>query len=132
MNRKSKGTNAERELIKMFWSAGYAAMRAAGSGSARHPSPDIIASNKIRKLAIECKSTKNLKIYLSKEDVNQLIEFSNIFGAEPWFAARFNKLKWFFLTIEDLEKTPTGFVISIENIRNKGLVFEELTSDSIV
>ena len=33
MSTKSKGTNAERELIHNLWANGYAAIRSAGSGS---------------------------------------------------------------------------------------------------
>ena len=51
--RKSKGSKAERELISMFWKKGFAAMRAAGSGSTHHPSPDIVAGNGKYFFAIE-------------------------------------------------------------------------------
>lgn len=131
MNTKAKGSNAERELISLFWENGYAAMRAAGSGSTRFPSPDLIAGNRIRTLAIECKASKELKKYLNQDDIEQLKNFSTAFGAEPWIAVRFNVLKWYFLTLEDLESTPKGYVITIENAKNKGLLFEELIGDSI-
>lgn len=131
INKKAKGTNAERELIKMFWDAGWAAIRAAGSGSSRFPSPDIIASNRIRRCAIECKTTKDLHKYLSKQDIDQLLEFACSFGAEAWIGIRFDVLKWYFLSTEDLEKTPGGYKISIENARNKGLIFDEFARDSI-
>ena len=55
---KRKGTNAERDLIKLFWSVGWAAVRVAGSGSMQFPSPDLLVGNKIRRLAIEVKTTK--------------------------------------------------------------------------
>ena len=126
MNKKTKGTKAERELIHFFWKNGFAAMRAAGSGSTPFPCPDIIAGNKIRTLAIECKAIKTLKKYLSKEDIIQLKTFSKTFGAEPWIGIRFDKLKWFFLTPEDLTKTPSGYVVTINDAKNKGLILEEL------
>jgi Holliday junction resolvase len=132
MNHKAKGSNAERELIKMFWDAGYAAIRAAGSGSARHPSPDIIASNRIRRIAVECKSSRDLKKYLSTKDIEQLVEFAEKFGAEPWIGIRFDVLKWYFLSIDDLEKTPSGYVISIASAKSKGLLFEEFVEISIL
>ena len=59
MSRKSVGINAERELIHLFWSSGWSAVRIAGSGSSHYPSPDLIASNIARKLAIEAKVTKD-------------------------------------------------------------------------
>ena len=51
MSTKSKGTNAERELIHAFWGKGYAAIRSAGSGSMKYPSPDIIAAKKGKRFA---------------------------------------------------------------------------------
>ena len=38
MSLKSKGSNAERQLLHMFWDAGWACLRSAGSGSMNHPS----------------------------------------------------------------------------------------------
>ncbi len=126
MSVKIKGSNAERELLHMFWSRGFACLRSAGSGSMKYPGPDLIASNKIRKLAIECKTTKSKKKYLDKHDVDQLKEFCDIFGAEPWFAVRFAKTEWMFLSIEDIEKTQNGYVIDSKVAERRGLLIDEL------
>ena len=126
LDRKGKGTNAERELIHMFWANDWAAVRVAGSGSSRYPSPDIVASNNQRKLAVECKSTKELSKYLNKAAVEQLKTFALKFGAEPWLAVRFDKIKWFFLSLEDLKETEKGFAVSEQLARSRGLLFEEL------
>lgn len=126
MSRKSKGTNAERELIHLFWKNNWTAVRVAGSGSNKYPSPDIVAGTLTRKLAIECKSSSQKAIYLNEEDISQLIAFSRLFGAEAWFGARFNTKEWFFLSIDDLNKTKEGYSIDLELLKNKGLLFEEL------
>jgi holliday junction resolvase Hjr len=126
MNRKSKGINAERDLLHMFWAKGWAALRAPASGSMRFPSPDLIAGNKIRVLAVECKTSKAKTKYFQPEDLDDLKEFSAIFGAEPWVAVKFNNEKWFFINPEDLSKTGSGFCISLEFAKNRGLLFEEL------
>ncbi|PIY60546.1 hypothetical protein COY95_01235, partial [Candidatus Woesearchaeota archaeon CG_4_10_14_0_8_um_filter_47_5] len=102
MKQKTKGTNAERELVHMFWEVGWAAIRVAGSGSSPHPSPDVLAGNAVRRVAIECKSIKDKQVYLGKDEVQQLQYFAGLFGAEPWVGVRFGKGKWFFLTPEDL------------------------------
>ena len=129
MNRKAKGSNAERELVSMFWQKGWAAVRVAGSGSARFPNPDVLAGNKLRVLAVECKSIHDIKKYLSKEDVAQILSCSETFGAEPWIGIRFDKLQWFFISPEELQKIESGnFLISLELARRRGLSFEELTS----
>ena len=71
MNLKAIGTKAERELIKMFWKTNsWIAIRAAGSGCSRYPSPDILAGNILRKLAIQ-KTIMNLyqKLYLIRKKI---------------------------------------------------------------
>ena len=123
---KTKGINAERELIHMFWKKGWAAIRVAGSGSSRYPSPDVLAGNNLRKLAVECKAIKGTSKYLPKEEVEQLRQFSEIFGAEPWIGIRFDKDEWYFLTLEDLQETEKSFGISTKSAKNKGLLFDEL------
>ena len=92
--RKSKGSKAERELIHMFWSKGFAAMRAAGSGSTQHPSPDVIAGNGRIFFAIECKASADPVKYIEKDKVNQLDLFANSFGARAIVALRFDNEKW--------------------------------------
>ncbi len=126
MSSKSKGLNAERDLVHKFWSKGWAGVRIAGSGSMRYPSADILATNKLRKLAIECKTTKKVGKYIEKEDIQQLREFAEMFNAEPYLAVKFNRKEWLFLTIEDLEETDKNFMINTEKAEIKGILFEEL------
>ena len=126
MSVKTKGSNAERELLHMFWSRGFACIRSAGSGSMKYPGPDLIASSKVRKLALECKSTKSNKQYLDKHDVGQLKDFCSIFGAEPWFAVKFSRMEWLFLSFEDIEKTERGYVIDSKVAERRGLLIDEL------
>lgn len=127
MSRKSKGINAERELIHRFWAVKkWSAVRIAGSGSMKYPSADILAANKIRRLAIECKTSKDGNKYIPNADIEQLRTFSAIFGAEPWIAIRFNRLDWLFLSLDDLEDTGNNFLVSKEIAKKKGLLLEEL------
>ena len=126
MSHKAKGANAERELVHLFWKAGWAALRVAGSGSSHYPSPDLLASNATRVLAIECKSSGELSRHLQKGQVNDLMAFAKGFGAEPWIGARFNDMEWAFFSPDDLKKTGAGFSVSVRMVRQKGLTFEQL------
>lgn len=128
MGNKSKGSNAERELLHMFWGKGLACLRSAGSGSMKYPGPDLLVGNLVRRMAIECKSSKDNKIYLNEHDVSQLKEFSKVFDARPWFAVKFFRKDWLFVGVEDLQKTLTGYVIDLKKAELKGLSFEELIS----
>ena len=126
MSLKSKGINAERELVHMFWGKNWACLRIAGSGSIKYPSPDLLAGNKSRILAIECKATKDSKKYFEKNNIYALEKFAAIFGAEPWVAIRFKGYDWFFISLEDMTETSKCFVVDVGAAKNKGLLFEEM------
>ncbi len=126
MNTKAKGSNAERELIHLFWSKGWATVRVAGSGSMTYPSPDILASNASRILAIECKSSGDTSRLVPKQQIDDLLTFARLFGAEAWIGARFNDMNWAFFGVEELKKTGTGYSVSIKMVKEKGLSFEQL------
>ena len=129
MSVKSKGINAERELIHKFWSENIPAVRVAGSGSSKYPSPDILAGNGFRRLAIEAKTTKENKKYLTKEEINDLKKFSELFGAEPWVAVKFKGVEWLFLPISEIVETKKCFLVDAETAKRKGILFEELMKD---
>ena len=102
MSNKSKGSNAERELYDMFVKNNFRAVRVAGSGRMDNADCDLIAGKPGEKYAIEAKSTKKSSKYISKEQMNSFIVFSEIFGLVPVIAVRFNRLGWFFLNPKDL------------------------------
>jgi len=120
-----KGSRFERELVHMFWEKGFAAIRTPASGSIRHPVPDVIAGNGQKYLAIEVKARSKLPVYISEKDINELIEFSRIFGAEPFIGVRISKMGWKFLKIEHLKRTKMGYKID-EEVYDLGLKFEDI------
>jgi Holliday junction resolvase len=126
MGAKTKGSNAERELVHLFWESGWACIRSAGSGSMNFWSPDLLAGNAIRRIAVECKATKSNIQYLTKDEVEELKRFADLFGAEAWIGVRFNNQKWFFLNTEDLKDSGKNLAVSVEMAKSKGLLFDEL------
>lgn len=126
MSRKSRGIGAERELVHKFWANEWACIRVAGSGSSRYPSPDLLAGNNVRKLAIECKLVKNMDKYFPNKEFDELKQFSIIFGAEAWIAIKFTGFSWLFLNLEDLKQTDKGYSISFSSAKLKGLSFDDL------
>src|SRR3989344_2839034 len=129
MSRKGKGSNAERELVHLFHSIyGWLAIIAAGSGSSKYPSPDVLAGNATRCIAIECKATRSEKKYLLKEDVEQLKLFGQRFGAEVWIGVRFLGTPWYFLRPEEMSDTGKSIAISKSYASIKGRSFEELVN----
>jgi len=125
MSRKSKGINAERELIHLFWKNGWACTRVAGSGASRYPTPDIVAGNKKRFLAIECKSGKGPYQYIGLMEIGNLKKFSEIFGAEAWIGVRFNNMEWNFFRPEEMAVTKNNLMVKTDTVGKK---FSELIS----
>ncbi len=128
MSRKSKGINAERDLVHKFNQAGWVAARIAGSGSSKYPSPDVIAGNNLKRLVIECKTTKDQVKYLTVKEVEELVLFAKTFGAEPWIAVRFQGQPWLFFPVESLKRTEKSYMISLAAGRLSGLSFEEVVA----
>jgi Holliday junction resolvase len=69
----------------MFENKGFAVVRSAGSHGI-----DLIVGKKGKIYAFECKTTSKEKFYISKEDVDKLINFSETFGAHPYIALKMN------------------------------------------
>ncbi|HLF54100.1 MAG TPA: Holliday junction resolvase Hjc [Candidatus Nanoarchaeia archaeon] len=129
MGNKQKGSNAERELIHLFWATQkWTALRVAGSGSMNYPSPDVLASNEGIHLAIECKATISKSQYLEKREVHELVEFAKKAGARPLIAVRFKRTPWYFLNPTDLNPTEHHYAISQTEAERRGMTFEEITA----
>jgi len=125
---KAKGSNAERQLVAMFWEKGYAAIRVAGSGSSRFPCPDVLASNGQKTFAVEAKATKTEYQYFRKDQIEQLINFSQVFNAEPILAVKFSS-KWYFFYLTNLSITKKGeYGVKKKDADDIGIYFEELIS----
>ncbi len=129
MKTKSKGSRLERELLHKFWNNKWFCTRMAGSGSMPFPCPDLLAGKKGRILAIECKGGNGKqRRYIDKQQVLELKSFAKGFGAEAWIGARFNRLGWYFLTIDLLGKSTNNFYIDKELAADKGIPFSKLIS----
>ena len=128
-----KGSTEERDLVNRLWDAGFAAMRAPASGGAtKRPLPDVLAGNGKLYLAIEVKSTRQEHIYIDNEKIDNLIEFSKIFGATPYVGAKFIRKKWRFIKLDDLHVTRNGnYRVNVDLAFSKGLEFEEIIGESI-
>ena len=130
MNTKGKGTNAERQLLHMFWQHNWAAVRVAGSGSMKYDCPDLLVGHDKTKLAIECKVTSSDYQYFSKHEIFSLRSFSHLFGAEAYVAIKFNKRNWFFLKVQNLKETTNNYVVSKNLADESGITFEMILEEN--
>lgn len=126
VNRKAKGSRGERELVRFFNEQNWGCIRTAGSGSSVFPAPDILAGNAVRRVAVECKVTKDSKKYFPTTEIEQLQEFAGQFGAESWIGVKFGGEQWYFVMPEDLQKTGKHWVLSLNTAKLRGLTKEEL------
>ena len=92
---KAKGSKIERELFQKFVDNHYRVVRVAGSETMENADCDLIAGKikgkKKYAYAIEVKSSKKPVKYISKEQINNFMVFSEIFGLKPVIALRFNR-----------------------------------------
>jgi len=124
MGNKEKGSKAERELYDIFIANGYRAVRVAGSGMKENTACDLIAGKKgNRKYSIEAKASKSSTKYITKEQIEDFVVFSDIFGLVPVVAIRFNREGWFFLPPKQLRDSGKNWAITLEEARKKGKRF---------
>lgn len=122
---KSKGSKAERELCLMFSENGYRAVRAAGSGVLENSDCDLIAGKTGRKYCIEVKSSKKPVKYITKEQIENFMIFSEIFDLEPIIALRFDREGWIFISPTDLRDSGKNWVITLDDAKEKGKKFSQ-------
>ena len=123
-----KGSAEERDLVHKLWERNFAAMRAPASGGAtKRPLPDVLAGNGKSYLAIEVKTTTRDKVYIDSTQIDELCEFSNIFGATPYIGARFKYTKWLFLEPKNTPRTRNGnYKVEKDYALEKGLEIDEI------
>lgn len=124
MSNKAKGSKCERELYDLFVSNGFRAVRVAGSGMMENTACDLIAGKAGNgKYAIEAKSSKASSKYISKEQIEQFVIFSEIFGLTPVVALRFNREGWLFINPDQLRDSGKNWVIGLEEAKRIGKKF---------
>lgn len=140
MSNKAKGSRAERELLDLFTDNGWSAARVAGSGVNENTFCDLIAGKRGREsYTIEAKSSKNPRIYITKEQISDFVKFSEVMGLTPVVAVRFNREGWIFINPFDpdqLEDSGANWVVNLKNAKQKGKrfgqFFEERTMTEII
>ncbi|RLI35003.1 Holliday junction resolvase [Candidatus Bathyarchaeota archaeon] len=129
-----KGVKEERELVKILDRLGFAVLRAPASGSrTKLDRPDIVAGRRGLIIALEVKTTSRERLYLRKESIEQLIRFSDRFGAKPFLAVKFKRKRrgWLLVEVGSLEKTEKGFKINFKEALENGFPPETLVTEKL-
>ncbi len=130
----SSGIRAERDLVHLFWEAGFAVLRAPASGGGTVlPRPDLIAGSvkKGKFFVLEIKTVKRDILYLDGTQIKGLMEFATRLGFQPILAVKFKNRKkgYRFLKVpEQLERVRNSenYKISFTSAMKDGLSFGEL------
>ena len=124
MSNKAKGSNAERELLRLFTEQGWRAARIAGSGVNDDSPCDMIVGKLGRPgYVVEAKSSKQNRIYIKKQQIEDFFLFSSMIGLNPVIAVRFTREGWLFLKPDQLEDSGKNWVVSRKKALNEGKKF---------
>lgn len=97
----------------------------------RRELPDALAGNGEVFYAIEAKSSSGDPIYLTGEEVEALVFFSQNFGAKPRIGVRFDREDWYFFHPSECYTTDGGnYRVKKETALESGTDFDEFTGDS--
>lgn len=133
MSNKKKGSRVERELLSIFTENHWRAARVAGSGTNENTFCDLIAGkNGNGGFAIEIKSSKKDRIYITKEQIEDFSKFSEVMGLNPVIALRFNREGWLFLHPNKLEDSGKNWVVSLAKAKTHGQRFWQFFENSEV
>ncbi len=117
----NKGANAERELIKMLDSKGFAVLRVAGSGVNPLPCPDVVALLKGKIIAFECKARKGAYLPIPKEQLDEEVSWAEKAGAEFVVAWKVPRAGWIFLKKENFHLAGKNYMISLNEAKKHHL-----------
>lgn len=120
-SKYQKGANAERELIKALWGAGFSVVRTAGSGSTPLPAPDLVALSKEKKIAFECKAWDAAYLNLSIVQMEEGLEWARRAGAEFFVVWKVSRKGFLFLHPNEFSRTNKNYVISLKKAQSCGL-----------
>lgn len=132
MSNKAKGSRIERDLLDKFTENGWKAARVAGSGVNENTFCDLIAGKINSKgYAVEVKSSKSPRIYITKKQIEDFIVFSLAMGLTPVLAVRFNREGWLFLDPKQLEDSGVNWVVNLKKAKIEGKRFDQFFEEKI-
>lgn len=125
MSNKAKGSRVERELLQFFTDKSWRAARVAGSGVNENTFCDLIAGKAGKAYAVEVKSSKGPRIYITKKQIDEFSQFCEVMGLAPVVAVRFNREGWLFLHPAQLEDSGVNWVVNLKKARVEGKRFSQ-------
>jgi len=110
MAKYKKGYSFERDLKLKFEKDGWFVIRSGGSKK-----PDMVMGKDGKIVVVECKVSKNSKIYLEPEEVEHLKKVSKAFNADALYAIKFDRKGWNLVDVSELKRTDKFYTFSIDD-----------------
>ena len=124
MKAYSKGSRAERELIKMFLEKGFYVVRAAGSGN--EVTPDLLVFRKGKQYCFECKAWDRTSLHVPREQVENLMRWEEVTGITTMVAWRISRTGWRFIPVNVMIEKDKSYAVSLEKALNM-FTFEDIS-----
>ncbi len=121
MTRYNKGANAERELIKLLDTKGFAVLRVAGSGVNPLPCPDVVALFKGKILAFECKARKGNYLPIARGQLDEEIGWAEKAGAEFIIAWKIPNRGWLFFHHDIFHLAGKNYMLSLDDAKKHSI-----------
>ncbi len=125
LNRYSKGSRAERELINYFSQKGFSVIRAAGSGVSSL-SPDLLLFKKGKQYAIESKAWEGDRLSIKKDQFSGLKTWEENTGITSYIAWRKNREEWLFIPLSVFKENEASHSIKWESAKMIARKLEEM------
>jgi len=126
MPHYNKGANAERELIKILDSKGFAVLRVAGSGVNPLPCPDVVALLNGLIIAFECKAKKGDYLAIKLEQMDEEVGWAKKAGALFVVAWKVPHGGWLFIKPEVFRKTEKFYMLKLDIAKQNTILIDEL------
>ncbi len=126
MPHYNKGANAERELIKIFDSKGFAVLRVAGSGVNPLPCPDVVALLNGKIMAFECKAKKGDYLAIKIEQMDEETSWAKKAGAMFFIAWKVPHKGWLFIKPEVFRKTDKFYMLKLDIAKENSILIDDL------
>lgn len=122
-----KSGKRKNELEQMFNDAEYSVTQILENFSHNgSPLPDLVAGDGDIFYAIDAYASGRKRVYIQREDVQRIENFSALFGAEPRIGIKFDRENWRFFSPEELHMTDNGNYRIKKDNRDKGESFYDL------
>lgn len=103
-----KGYKFERDLKQHLEKDGWMVIRSGGSKK-----PDLIAARGGKIIILECKVTAKDRVYVDKNEVDNLKKIASAFNADGVYAIKQKQKGWSLISLSDLKQLGKSYFVQL-------------------